>query len=58
MNAKKRMPPPPCMHKSNATIILEIAVNSKNNLKFKKALHLFVELFETNPLIYNTLYFD
>ena len=46
-------PPPPSLHKPNATIIFKkIVVNSKNDSEiWKKASHYFVELDESNPLI-------
>ena len=53
------MPPPPRMHKPNATIILKIVVNSKNDSEiWKKAFHLFAELVESKLLMYNTLHFN
>ena len=42
-------------------LFLKIVVNSKNDSeiwKKKKKIHWFVELVNTNPLIYNTLHFD
>ena len=50
---------PPRMHKPNATSILKNCSYSKNDSEMgKKAFHQFVELVETNSLIYNTLHFD
>ena len=49
--------PPPLLVKKNATIILK--KHSSIIPKFeKKTFHLFVELVEKYPLIYNTLQFD
>ena len=54
------MPPPPRMHKPNATIIFQkIIFYSKNDSEiWKKNVSLVAELVESNPLIYNTLHFD
>ena len=54
------MPPPPRMHKPNATIILKKCNLLEKLLRNgkKKNIHKFVELVETNPLIYNTLHFE
>ena len=51
------MPQPPRLHKpKDATIILKIVTNSKNYSEiWRKKIHIslyFVELVETNPLIY------
>ena len=51
------MPPPPRMHKHNATIIKKKLTRMIPKLE-KKTFHWLVEVVETNPLVYNTLHFD
>ena len=53
------MSPPPRMHKLNPTpiLFLKIVINSKNDFEINKTFQ-FVELVESNPLMYNTLPFD
>ena len=53
------MPPLPRLHNPKATIILK-TFNLFENLfrNLKKVFRQFVELVESNPLIYNTLHFD
>ena len=47
------MPPPPRMHKPNATIILKIVTNSKNDSEiWKKSFPLVIELVESNSLMH------
>ena len=52
------MPPPPSMHTHNVTIIKKKCSQIKKLFRNLKSFQKFVEHVETNPLIYNTLYFD
>ena len=53
------MPPPPRLHKPNATIILKNRSYLKNNSEILKEISIsFSRLVDSNPLICNAFHFD